>query len=304
MTHFSTPYSQDELNGGLLGACLASAPEAIHQFLAMGANPQAFDPNFSGLNPLMMCARVACVPGILALLPHSDPLAVDEQGWTALMHATRGASTESVALLLPVSDPLARDRFTLTALHYAASANRHQHLGMLLKESPPDLADSLGTTPLMTAASEGFFDCVRELLRDSRCDPDLRDARGRNALMIACAAKNAAGALACARALLPLTKSLGPDGHGNDALANAAMDPTGACLRLLLGDPRSDALDFQSARDLASKLSLSVVTRIFDKEQAQREAGALRQSLPKRARASRSQSSPGAPLASLPKPRL
>ena len=63
----------------------------------------------------MNAARYGHTLCVELLLPFSDTLTKDNDGWTALMHAARYGHTLCVELLLPISDALAKDNDGKTA---------------------------------------------------------------------------------------------------------------------------------------------------------------------------------------------
>ena len=54
------------------------------------------------------------IPCLKLLLPVSDALATDNDGWTTLMYAATGGNASCLELSLPVSDMLAKDKASLT----------------------------------------------------------------------------------------------------------------------------------------------------------------------------------------------
>jgi ankyrin repeat protein len=80
----------------------------------------------------MFAATDGCAACVTALLPVSDPLAVDARGQTALMQAAAMGHADCVRVLLPVSDPFAVDGKGRSALDLAEQHDEHDVAGMIL----------------------------------------------------------------------------------------------------------------------------------------------------------------------------
>ena len=218
MPHDS-PQALFDANAALVAAVNASSIEAMDMALAQGADARAVggtqkltaldiassrgfleavvrliplsdterrDPD-GGLRPLMRAAFNGSAPCVAALLPHCDPNAQDDSGFTALMWATQSRRLSAAKILKPRTDLSLTNHRGQTALMIAAAAGDIGHLFLLLLGSDARFANEAGETALMNAAIQGHVDCVFALLPFLRAE-DIR-------------AKNASGASAFAEAV-------------------------------------------------------------------------------------------------------
>ena len=95
------------------------------------------------------------------LLPVSDALAKDKDGWTALMWAAGSGFEGCVSLLLPASDALAPDNEGWTALIQAAHAGEEACVKILLPASDALARDESGLTAKDWAYKGGYDDLAR-----------------------------------------------------------------------------------------------------------------------------------------------
>jgi ankyrin repeat protein len=133
--------TQAELDSALRLAARGGTGEDVRRLLGAGADPRATDPSqvtalifatllgnaqiveallgVSDLNArtcdgetaLMAAAQMGCAEVVAKLLAAgADPLAVDDQGFSALMRAAKMGNVDCVDLLAPLSDLDAKDR--------------------------------------------------------------------------------------------------------------------------------------------------------------------------------------------------
>jgi hypothetical protein len=104
--------------------------------------------------------------------------------------------------------------------------------------SPNETCPWTGRGALMLCAQRGWTRCVAALL-EAGADPGMRDAHGRDALMLALIARE----VECAKALAPVSRSRMRDAKGRCALALAALHAphrADAALMRMLWTPGAD----------------------------------------------------------------
>jgi len=179
------------------------------------ASGERMDDQESGREtPLMLAAGRGRLEMTRALIPVSNPLAVNEKGLTALLRALDDGHSECAKLLSPVSDVNHFDNDGENALMVAVRQGEADCVAELLKNADAKLAGRHGFTPLMIAAMMNSFDgvheeCARLLLPVS--DANARDHFGCTALMHAAQDSNW-------RALEPLLPWSNPDARDNHGL--------------------------------------------------------------------------------------
>jgi len=160
--------------------------------------------------PLMLAAGRGRLEMTRALIPVSNPLAVNEKGLTALLRALDDGHSECAKLLSPVSDVNHFDNDGENALMVAVRQGEADCVAELLKRADAKLAGRHGFTPLMIAAMMNSFDGVHE---------------------------------ECARLLLPVSDANARDDFGCTALMRAAQDSNWRALETLLPWSDPDARD-------------------------------------------------------------
>lgn len=130
----------------LMCAVFHQSPERV---AAMACGPWCLAQDDGGATALMHAAASGRKKAVMALLPHSDPLAVNCRGETALMlaaGAVRGEWSEMIKMLLGGSNANARDHFGRNALMIAAGNGGCSLPGLeaLMEASDPWACDSQG----------------------------------------------------------------------------------------------------------------------------------------------------------------
>ena len=152
--------------------------------LLLNVECSALNKGLGGIDALMCAAYSGHTSCLKRLLPVSNPLAKDDDGWTALMWATRNGKPSCVEMLLAVSEVSAVDRWNINALMWAARIESDACLKLLIPLSDVCfLADHGGLTALMWAASSGYTKGVQCLLPVS--DPLVKNSRGETASDVA-----------------------------------------------------------------------------------------------------------------------
>lgn len=106
-----------------------------------------------GTTALMLAASMRRIECVKALIPLSDPVAIDRYGCSALIAAATEGCVECVKALIPVSDPLVRDKEGRSALMMVVLIRGHDDcLQALLPVSDARATANDGMTALMGAA--------------------------------------------------------------------------------------------------------------------------------------------------------
>jgi ankyrin repeat protein len=112
---------------------------------------------------------------------------LDNTGKTTMVYAAANGLTELVGLFMDRDKTITPDKTysnDLTALMWAAGYGRTHTVEFLLgKGANPNLQDARGRTALMMAVTGGFPDTVKVLL--PKTNPDLQDNTGKTALDLA-----------------------------------------------------------------------------------------------------------------------
>jgi ankyrin repeat protein len=163
--------------------------------------------NRSGLTPLGVAA-MAGNEALLRCLLERGARPEDARALPVLIAACEGPEDAPALVQLLLrrrADVHATDALARTALHAAALNGHAEMAGALLEAGAQiDARDRNGVTALMDAARAGA-DRVLQRLLFAHPDPNLVDALGRNALMIACQSRNAG------EATVRLLRDLGAD---------------------------------------------------------------------------------------------
>jgi len=157
-------------------------------------------------------------PCALALLPHSDPDARDENGRTPLLAALAAKAFDVAEALLPFSDARASDHDGATALMAAARMGGAEALAWierLLPLSDAKAQTHQGTTALMWAAIQGSENSLRALL--PRSDIEAQDSNDNTALLVAAASISER----CVAVLAPISFGGQTNRQGHSALSLA-----------------------------------------------------------------------------------
>jgi ankyrin repeat protein len=131
---------------------------------------------------LMIAASVGALDCVVALLPYSDPLAVDAFGLSALMLAAQSCP-RCVEVLLPVSDARAISVIGMSAFVCAAFAGNAQCLEILAPSSDVELRDHRGRGAAMWTAHRGDAKLMAKVAR--YCDVLALEPDGRSAKEVA-----------------------------------------------------------------------------------------------------------------------
>ena len=185
--HGSTPFH--------LAACLGS--EKIFNILCR----KLTDDNVDLVNLLKVCKdnkgntilHSACLGGNENLVAKCIELGIsldsENNEGAKPIHLTAQQGTVAIAVLLLNTDKLslsAIDKLQNTPLHYAARNSQHGMIQFLLERGASINIKNLNSnTPLMLAAYYGSAKSVKEILKHSNCQVELRDSWGKNALLIA-----------------------------------------------------------------------------------------------------------------------
>lgn len=194
---------------GPLSTALAKYPAA----------PLEFDDGDPWATPLMLAAGNGRADCVAILLPLSDPLVVDQDGFSALMLAAAKGHADCISLLLPVSNPLATSSHGRDALMIAAGLPGPEALDCckaLLPASNPLASNYQEKTALIFAAQAQSLQVVELLAPVS--NPRHASASGETALLAAAAGRS----VDIVAALAPLSDCFALDANGHDAIAVAA----------------------------------------------------------------------------------
>ena len=230
----------------LQAAAFCGKLDCLQLLLAFGADSNAtMDDGYTTLMVAIYQKHDECVK---ALLPSSDPLAVNANGYRDLHLCARRGSEKSMAMLLQSgrevdaptgasSDPPEPAR-CCTALHFACELGRPAMVKALLAAGASRMArDWRQCTPLHQAASSGKRRCAELLLQGA--SPDLVDAvdeEGFTALHLGalcggldvCTALLAAGARRDAKTLIgntPLSFASAGEHEDREALLELLAEP-------------------------------------------------------------------------------
>merc|ERR1719326_1025598 len=125
---------------------------------------------------------------VKSLFEYQDP-----QGYTALHHAVIIQDMKYVDMVLKLNDQSVntRDANGNMPMHHAALAgNLHIMQAIATHARSLDVKNNFGETPLLLAAQTGNLAQVLTLLNNNvhifGADPNIKDHRGRNLLMMAC----------------------------------------------------------------------------------------------------------------------
>ena len=106
----------------LMNAAATGWSEGVEMLLPASEAKAAESHGWTALMMAAMAERDRGADCLLVLLPESDARATDNDGMSALMHAANSRNAKRVEALLPASDPLAVDRrYGMSALMMAAS---------------------------------------------------------------------------------------------------------------------------------------------------------------------------------------
>ena len=195
----------------------------------------------------------------------ADPAAIaarDEDGRTPLHWACRGDHLELVAYLLDRgADVNAVDDYGNTPLHNLAHRNLAPAIGLLLRRDPKlNIQNHELNTALHYAAAADATDAV-EVLATAGADLELRDDRGRTALIL-CARER--GGLATARALVAAgAKVDARDVYGATALDLAAWRGKREVVDLLLDSGARLPSGGDASRSLLNEAAAHGLSRLF-----------------------------------------
>ena len=172
----STPLSaarQLDENDKLRGAAFCGLAAGVANAMASGGDPLSRDGQ--GRTALMRACETrfsdeSAIEALGALLPFSDPNAVDDNGETALMKAVARGRLGLAQLLAPATDASLRDSAGLTLLMRAAQSARStpELMSFLIGECGQRVEDATaqGHPALMIAAWNGR-ECIEPLLEAS-----------------------------------------------------------------------------------------------------------------------------------------
>ncbi|KAK8396589.1 hypothetical protein O3P69_004929 [Scylla paramamosain] len=177
-------------NNSGMSACLVSVAankghyHLLPRLLQEGMNIEGGGTTDS--TPLMEAARNGHTKTVKTLLIlGANPLATDNDGWTALHHATASSHQQCVEALMPVTSPTPAHLEALTPVHLASY---HGHVEVLEKLAgagwPLNARDIDGETPLHMAAKGGSVTCLRWLIKEGG-DQSVQDKSGHTPLNLA-----------------------------------------------------------------------------------------------------------------------
>jgi len=191
--------SQSLLDNELFEAVKRGSVEDVALAIAKGASGKVhFGGKQGGQTALMRALRAfphARTPLVAALLPVSDPMARDDNGWTAFMHAANQGHLTSLQILAPVSDTRAVNARGRNALMVALAASlsvagKKAMVDFLAPLTDFSQTSATGQTALLLAAPVAPAEILAQLAL--LCDTEARDSKGRTAMTLVAGLRSAA----------------------------------------------------------------------------------------------------------------
>lgn len=159
----------DELTAAIFARDIAAAKKA----LVLGAAPRVLGSHREA--PLLACAKIGFLDGAKLLLPLSDRLAVDANGWNALMAAAASGHAECCALLADEASAASLDIFGHDALMLSADARSLECARILMPFSEPNRRNRYQLSARDIAMRQGASEIAEFIQQSCRIRLERRD---------------------------------------------------------------------------------------------------------------------------------